>query len=128
MKLDLIGIVTNNFEKQKTFYRDVLKMKIVTEMEFYVEFENSGTRFAISTSDVMLEATGHSSYQDKQSGHAFELAFLVDSPQEVDSKYKEIVEKGAKSIKAPADMPWGQRTAFFADPDGNIHEIFANLK
>jgi len=24
-------------------------------------------------------------------------------------------------------MPWNQRTAFIADPDGNIHEIFADL-
>jgi hypothetical protein len=25
------------------------------------------------------------------------------------------------------DVPWQQRTAMFADPDGNIHEFFADL-
>ncbi|MFQ5753700.1 MAG: VOC family protein [bacterium] len=38
-----------------------------------------------------------------------------------------MVTKGTTPIQAPATMPWGQKTAFFADPDGNIHELFANL-
>jgi len=25
-------------------------------------------------------------------------------------------------------MPWGLRAAFFTDPDGNIHELFAGLE
>ena len=41
--------------------------------------------------------------------------------------YAEIVARGAVPIHSPADMPWGQRTAMFADPDGNIHELFADL-
>lgn len=39
--------------------------------------------------------------------------------------YEDLISKGATSIKGPSDMPWGHRTAFFADPEGNIHEIFA---
>lgn len=56
-----------------------------------------------------------------------ELAFPVSSPSEVDATYKELIQKGATPIKEPADMPWHQRAAFLADPDGNIHEIFAKL-
>jgi len=37
------------------------------------------------------------------------------------------VAHGAAPVHAPADMPWGQHTAMFADPDGNIHEFFADL-
>lgn len=35
---------------------------------------------------------------------------------------------GATPIQAPQNMPWNQRTALFSDPDGNIHEIFAELE
>jgi len=35
---------------------------------------------------------------------------------------------GAREVHKPEDMPWNQRTALFADPDGNIHEIFADIK
>ena len=38
-----------------------------------------------------------------------------------------MLAKGVTPIQAPANMPWGQRTAFFADPEGNIHELFAEL-
>jgi uncharacterized glyoxalase superfamily protein PhnB len=75
----------------------------------------------------MEEATGNRRYKEKPAGHSFELAFPVETPQDVDSRYKELIAGGAKPIKAPADMPWGQRTAFFSDPDGNIHEIFSNM-
>ena len=36
-------------------------------------------------------------------------------------------EQGAVGVKPPAKMPWGQYTAFFADPEGNIHELFTDL-
>jgi len=76
---------------------------------------------------VMEEATGHSSYKATHEGQCFELAFPLKSPEDVDQAYREITKSGAKPIKAPKNMPWGQRTAFFADPDGNIHELFSNL-
>jgi uncharacterized glyoxalase superfamily protein PhnB len=51
----------------------------------------------------------------------------VGSPEQVDHAYAELTGKGAAHIQAPANMPWNQRTAFFADPDGNVHEIFADI-
>jgi lactoylglutathione lyase len=63
----------------------------------------------------------------KKLGQSVELAFKVETPDEVDTTYTKIIHKGATPIKSPEDKPWGQRAAFFADPDGNIHEIFADL-
>ncbi len=42
--------------------------------------------------------------------------------------YVEFHSRGAAPVKGPADMPWGQRAAFFADPEGNVHELFAELQ
>ena len=126
-KIDLIGVLTDNIETMKKFYTDVLGFEIELDMEKYIEFKHEGVRFAICTGQVMKEATGEASFKDKRHGHSFELAFLIETPEKVDTTYKELIGKGATPIKEPADMPWGQRTAFFADPDGNIHEIFAEL-
>jgi catechol 2,3-dioxygenase-like lactoylglutathione lyase family enzyme len=30
-------------------------------------------------------------------------------------------------VSPPTDRPWGHRTLFFRDPDGNILEIYADL-
>jgi uncharacterized glyoxalase superfamily protein PhnB len=124
----MIGIITANFQKMVSFYKEVLGFESMLELEHYVEFKNEGVRFAISTNQVMFEATNHQSFKQEKKGRSLELAFKADTPEEVDKSFANLIAKGAKSIKEPADMPWGQRTAFFADPDGNIHEIFADLK
>ena len=126
-QINMIGIITAQFTEMRNFYHQVLEFPIKLELESYVEFENEGVRLAISTTEVMAKATGQASYQEPKKGHSFELAFKADSPTHVDQDYQNLIAKGATPIKPPADQPWGQRTAFFADPDGNIHEIFADL-
>lgn len=128
MKLNMIGIITHDLESMKKFYRDVLEFEIIFETDNYVEFKNQGIRLALSTNVIMTQATGHPSYEAKKSGQSLELAFKVDTPAEVDVMYTKITQKGATAIKPADNKPWGQRAAFFADPDGNIHEIFADLK
>jgi lactoylglutathione lyase len=54
------------------------------------------------------------------------ISLITILTNDVESIYSEIIKKGAVPIKEPSDMPWGQRTAFFADPDGNVHELFAD--
>lgn len=126
-KISLITILTDDVPALAAFYRDVLGFPLKGEQGGYVEFESEGVRFAICERKTMEDATKHTGFREPRSGHSFELAFPVDSPAEVDRAFAQIVARGATPIKEPADMPWGQRTAFFADPDGNIHELFANL-
>jgi uncharacterized glyoxalase superfamily protein PhnB len=68
------------------------------------------------------------SFNTPASGHAFSLAFECASADKVDSELARLVTAGAKQIQGGARMPWGQYTAFFADPDGHIHELFTTLK
>lgn len=126
-KIALITILTGNVPALLQFYRDVLGFQAKGDMGEYVEFESEGVRFAICSRSIMEGATKHPSYKEPKSGQSFELAFPLDTPEEVDKAYADIVAKGATPIQAPTTMPWGQRTAFFADPDGNIHELFADL-
>jgi lactoylglutathione lyase len=126
-RIALITILTDDIQGLTRFYRDALGFALQDDMGDYVELASEGVRFALCARSIMHEATGHASYCEPASGQSFELAFPVDSPAEVDQRYAEIVARGAQPIKGPADMPWGQRTAFFADPEGNIHELFAGL-
>ena len=126
-KIALITILADDVTKMVQFYREVLGFTVKLDSGQYVEFENEGVRFAICARSVMENATGHPSYKETHRGHTFELAFPLASPAGVDTTYAEITAKGATPIKAPVNMPWGQRTAFFADPEGNIHELFAEL-
>ena len=126
-KIALITILTDNVPPLVQFYQDVLGFKVKTQNGDYVEFHNQDVRFAICSRAVMYEATGHSSYKEAQRGQLFGLAFPCNTVEEVDRTYDKIIEMGAIPIKNPSYMPWNQRTGFFADPEGNVHEVFADL-
>jgi lactoylglutathione lyase len=57
---------------------------------------------------------------------SLQLAFRV-SPAEVASCAAVLAERGVKIIGGPTDQPFGHRTLFFRDPDGNVLEIFAEI-
>ena len=124
-QIGLITIVTNNLEEMKAFYRDVLGFECIEELEGYVEFRNKGVRFAITTDQVMYDATSHPSYKESKKGQRLELAFPLPNPEAVGPAYDKIIQKGAVPVTPPVMMPWGRMTAFFADPDGNIHELYS---
>ena len=55
-------------------------------------------------------------------GH-FEIALSVDTFEEVDAEYARVVAQGAQPVLEPTTEPWGQRTCYIADPEGNLIEI-----
>ena len=61
-------------------------------------------------------------YPDSFNG-TVELAFDVPTFADVDKEYKNALENGAASVLSPTTEPWGQRTCYVADPDGNLIEI-----
>jgi lactoylglutathione lyase len=124
-RIDLVTLLVDDVPRMVTFFRDVLGSQPKTDLGKYVEFTHDGVRFAICARSELVDATKNDVFTKARGGQYFELAFPLDKPEEVDKAYDEIVAKGARPIQAPANMPWGQRTAFFADPEGNIHELFA---
>ena len=61
-------------------------------------------------------------YVNGLNGHT-EIALYVDTFEEVDAEYEKAISKGAVSVLAPETEPWGQRTCYIADPEGNLIEI-----
>ncbi|MET7880613.1 VOC family protein [Micromonospora profundi] len=51
------------------------------------------------------------------------LACNVDSRAEVDTAFTAAVAAGATVVAEPTDRPWGGRSAYIADPEGNRWEI-----
>ena len=57
---------------------------------------------------------------------SLQLAFRV-APGEVASCVSLLRERGVTIISGPTDQPFGHRTLFFRDPDGNVLEIYAEI-
>ncbi|MGL4609434.1 MAG: VOC family protein [Trueperaceae bacterium] len=123
MKLDMIGIVTQDMAKSLAFYRNIFAIPENLDGEGHVEITlESGLRFAWDTLAVMQSFEPHYSFVPKQVG-----AFLCNNAADVDKTFSELVVKGGKSVKEPWDAFWGQRYALVADPDGNTIDLFAPL-
>ena len=46
--------------------------------------------------------------------------------EDVDATVAALRDGGASVLRAPADMPWGERVGFVADPEGNVVSLAAS--
>jgi lactoylglutathione lyase len=55
----------------------------------------------------------------------YEMFVFVD---DVDTTIKELRSAGVSVLREPADLPWGERVAHVADPDGNPVALAAAIR
>ncbi len=124
MKLDGFGLFVEDMPAMIRFYRDVLGFGITEdENAGNVYLIKDGTLFMLYERKNFEKMTSRKyEYIKGLNGH-FEIALYVDTYEEVDKAYNDAVSKGAVSVLPPEDEPWGQRTCYIADPEGNLIEI-----
>jgi catechol 2,3-dioxygenase-like lactoylglutathione lyase family enzyme len=124
MRLDGFGLFVNDMGKMIRFYRDVLGFAIKErEDASNVYLVKDGTLFLLyGRKDFEKMTATQFDYVKGLNGHS-EMALYVDTYPEVDVAFKNAVEKGATPVLKPTTEPWGQRTCYIADPEGNIIEI-----
>ncbi|AJA46950.1 glyoxalase/bleomycin resistance protein/dioxygenase [Clostridium pasteurianum DSM 525 = ATCC 6013] len=124
MKLDGFGIFVKDMAIMIRFYRDVLGFEIKEdENTSNVYLEKDTTLFLLYRRTDFEKMTNRSfGYTDTINGH-YEIALSVENYDAVDLKFKEVISKGAIPILEPTTEPWGQRTCYIADPEGNLIEI-----
>ncbi len=124
MKLDGFGLLVEDMGRMIRFYRDVLGFEIrEAEDTGNVYLVKDGTLFLLyGRKDFEKMTDRRYEYVKGLNGH-FEIVLYVDTFQEVDDSYSRAVAAGAKPVMAPTTEPWGQRTCYIADPEGNLIEI-----
>ncbi|MBQ3376036.1 MAG: VOC family protein [Erysipelotrichaceae bacterium] len=124
MRLDGFGLFVEDMAKMIRFYRDVLGFEIKeAEDSSNVYLVKDGTLFLLYGRSDFEKMTGRSyEYIKGLNGH-FEIALYVDAFDEVDAVFRKAVENGATVVMKPELEPWGQRTCYIADPEGNLIEI-----
>lgn len=124
MRLDGIGLFVNDMATMIRFYRDVLGFEIKeAEDAVNVYLIKDGTLFMLYERKNFEKMTSRKyEYLKGLNGH-FEIALYVDTFEEVDIEFAKAVSKGATPVLEPTDEPWGQRTCYIADPEGNLIEI-----
>ena len=124
MRLDGFGLLVDDMAKMIRFYRDVLGFEIrEPEDASNVYLIKDGTLFLLYGRKDFEDLTRHRyDYVKGLNGHS-EIALYVDTFEEVDAAFRNAVANGAKPVLEPETEPWGQRTCYIADPEGNLIEI-----
>lgn len=124
MRLDGFGLLVNDMGKMIRFYRDVLGFEIKeAEDTSNVYLVKDGTLFLLyGRKDFENMTSRKYEYVKGLNGHS-EIALYVDTFDEVDAAFRDVVSKGATPVLEPTTEPWGQRTCYIADPEGNLIEI-----
>lgn len=124
MRLDGFGIMVDDMPAMVRFYRDVLGFEIKEEENTSNVFlKKDGTLFLLYRKSDFEEMTGRSfSYAKGINGH-YEIALSVLNYAAVDKAFESVVKLGAQAVMPPTTEPWGQRTSYIADPEGNLIEI-----
>ena len=124
MRLDGSGLFVNDMALMIRVYRDVLGFDIKeAENTTNVYLVKDGTLFLLYGRKDFEALTGKKyEYLKGVNAHS-EMALYVDTFEEVDEQYQHAISHGALSLMEPTTEPWGQRTCFIADPEGNVIEI-----
>ncbi len=117
-------LVVEDVDRALGFYCGLLGLPLGHRSGPYAQLETGVTRVAFYERTAMAETLGSELEPPSPNAPAFELGFKVD---DCDAAYDELVTAGATPALAPADRPWGQRTAYVRDPDGHLVELAQDL-
>ncbi|MFE6036988.1 VOC family protein [Streptomyces sp. NPDC056452] len=124
-RLDAISITTADLAASLAFYRRLgLDIPADAESAPHVEVAlPGGQRLLWDTEDVVRDFDPE--WTGSKGGERVGLAFLCDSPAEVDAVYAGLTGAGYQGHLEPWDAAWGQRYAVVLDPDGSAVSLFA---
>ena len=125
-----IGLFTTDNAQMVVFYRDIFGFH--TEWngkDPNVEMTLGDSRIIMFPRDAFEQMTSQQYAYPQGVNGTMEISFDVPCFADVDKEYARAVSMGAKPVFAPTTEPWGQRTCYVADPEGNLIEIssFAEL-
>ncbi len=120
--IDYTVIFVRDMAAMRRFYEEVLCFPLTRELSAgWIEYQIGGNTLALArpsrTADDAPVPAGAASLQ---------LAFKV-APREVDLCADELARQGVAVLSPPTDQPFGHRTLFFRDPDGNLLEVYAEI-
>ncbi|MGJ4892451.1 VOC family protein [Bradyrhizobium sp. HKCCYLR20261] len=120
--VDYTIILARNWQAMRGFYEEVLGFSLLRELsQGWIEYQIGPNTLALAQPKRLA-----SDQSTPRGSASLQLAFKV-SRDDVDRCAAELTEKGIALVEPPTDQPFGHRTLFFRDPDGNLLEVYADI-
>jgi catechol 2,3-dioxygenase-like lactoylglutathione lyase family enzyme len=106
-----VGVVAEDLDAQRRFYRDSLGLNEIQAGDDWVEFDLDGNLFEI------IRRSGSAQYDARR----FQIGFTVD---DIETARQEMIERGVEPLSEIEGGPdTANRWCYFRDPEGNVFEI-----
>jgi predicted enzyme related to lactoylglutathione lyase len=122
MELVQARFVTDDVAGLAAFYARLVEVPVALN-EYYVEVPAG----AMSVGFSRRRFTEYREDTASPAGARDQVVLDFLTP-DVDAQCQRIVALGAGLVMAPATQPWGNRCAIFADPGGNLINVFSRAE
>ena len=112
-------LITGDVDRLVAFYEPVLQLKAQRTGHDYAEFHTGTGVLAIFSAQAQQRYIPGSAIA--AANHSAILEFRVT---DVDRKYQRLQPLVKVWVKPPTTQPWGTRSIYFRDPDGNLVDFF----
>lgn len=116
-------VITDDVVRLSSFYERLLRMSATRSHDDYVEFATpSGAALSLyARSKLEPYAPGATTPRTNRS---VMIEFAVD---DVDAEYARLSEFAIAWVKPPSTQPWGNRSIYLRDPDGNLVNLYTRV-
>ena len=123
--VNAVVLPVHDVEKCTAFYRDKLGFKLNNKDAESAFFSIDGKKGGLVLGLVSINEVAKliSEKQVRPREEAIHRAYYAVFVDDVDREYEELKAKAVHFVKPPTTQPWGQRIAYFEDPEGNLWEI-----
>lgn len=97
----------------KLGFKERFRMPGEDESAGFIALQREAAELAVTTEDSPRTLAG----VEPGVGPRHEMFVYVEN---VDAVFDELRDADVAVLREPADMPWGERLAFVADPEGNV--------
>ncbi len=118
-QLSLVILAVDDVQRAVRFYQQTFGWAQIVDAAVYAELElPAGMRLGLYLRDGFVRNTGEPVAAAPPRGTtATELYLAVD---DLDQAAAALAEAGARCLSPAQPRAWGDRAAYFADPDGNV--------
>ena len=112
-------LITGDVNRLVNFYESVLRMKAERSGQEYAEFRTGVGVLAIFSADAQEKYIPGSAEAARNKSAILEFR-VADADQEY-ARLRPLVKTW---VKPPTTQPWGTRSIYFRDPDGNLLDFY----
>lgn len=120
MEFASVRIITDDLNRLVTFYERVLGVAATRPAPVFAEFRTSAGALAIGTA-ATVAMLGERAPRPGSNASVI-LEFVV---ADVDAEFARLESELEDVVLPPTTMLWGNRSALFRDPDGNVVNLFS---